>query len=76
MGGGGFGHPTCLLLPPLISLGERMEASGKDILSAYVVGFKAGKAMPPGAAMSSMSEVSTKPRYSASGQQLQLVPTS
>ena len=48
MGGGGFGHPTCLLLPPLISLGERMKISGKDILSAYVVGFKAGKAIASG----------------------------
>jgi len=45
---GGFGHPSCVLLPPLISLGERMGASGKDILNAYAVGLNVGMAISSG----------------------------
>jgi 2-methylcitrate dehydratase PrpD len=44
-GKGKWGHPSTILLPPLISLGERMGASGKDILNAYVIGFKVGSAI-------------------------------
>jgi 2-methylcitrate dehydratase PrpD len=43
--GGGFGHCSCVLLPPLISLGERMGASGKDILNAYVIGWRVGTSL-------------------------------
>lgn len=43
--GAGWGHPTCVLLPPLISLGERMGISGKDLLHAYVIGLRVGMAI-------------------------------
>lgn len=46
--GGNWGHPSCVLLPPLISLGERMGASGKDVLNAYVMGFEVGSAIVSG----------------------------
>jgi 2-methylcitrate dehydratase PrpD len=46
--GGSFGHPSCVLLPPLISLGERMNASGRDILNAYTIGFEVGCALSKG----------------------------
>ncbi len=46
--GGNWGHPSCVLTPPLISLGERMGASGKDILNAYVIGFRVGSALSSG----------------------------
>jgi 2-methylcitrate dehydratase PrpD len=46
--GGSFGHPSCVLLPPLISLGERLNASGRDILNAYTIGFEVGCAISKG----------------------------
>jgi len=33
-----IGHPSVLVLPAVLSLGERLGASGKDILTAYVIG--------------------------------------
>ncbi len=44
-GNGAWAHPSVILLPPLISVGERMGASGKDILDAYVIGYKVGQAV-------------------------------
>ncbi len=37
---GGFGHPSVVLLPPALALGEKLGASGRDILDAYVIGFE------------------------------------
>jgi 2-methylcitrate dehydratase PrpD len=37
---GGFGHPSVVLLPPVLALGERLGASGRDVLNAYVIGFE------------------------------------
>jgi 2-methylcitrate dehydratase PrpD len=37
---GGYGHPTTALLPALLAVGEKTNASGKQILIAYVVGFE------------------------------------
>ncbi len=34
------GHPSAPVLPALIALGEKMNASGRDLLLAYVVGFE------------------------------------
>ncbi len=38
---GGFGHPSVVLAPAVLAVGESMGASGKDILVAYVIGFEA-----------------------------------
>jgi len=35
-----IGHPSVLVLPAVLSLGERLGASGKDILTAYVIGLE------------------------------------
>jgi 2-methylcitrate dehydratase PrpD len=37
---GGFGHPTVVLLPAILALGERLGKSGRDALEAYCVGFE------------------------------------
>jgi 2-methylcitrate dehydratase PrpD len=37
---GSFGHPSVVLLPPVIALGEKLGASGREILHAYVIGFE------------------------------------
>ena len=37
---GSFGHPSVVLLPPVLALGEKLGASGRDILDAYVIGFE------------------------------------
>ena len=42
---GGFGHPTVVIFPPLLALGEKMGASGRDLLEAYVVGCELGIAL-------------------------------
>ena len=39
---GGFGHPTVVLLPPLLALGDKLGSSGWDLLEAYVVGCELG----------------------------------
>jgi len=36
------GHPSVVLAPSVLAMGERLGASGKDILAAYVVGFEVG----------------------------------
>jgi len=35
-----IGHPSVLVLPALLSLGEYLGASGQDLLAAYVVGLE------------------------------------
>ena len=35
-----IGHPSVLVLPAVFSLGEHLGASGKDILTAYIVGLE------------------------------------
>ncbi|MBU8911219.1 MAG: MmgE/PrpD family protein [Desulfobacterales bacterium] len=44
-----FSHPSCTLVPPILALGEP-EASGKDILTAFILGheFSARLANAPG----------------------------
>lgn len=37
---GAFGHPSVVLLPPVLALGEKLGASGRQILHAYVIGFE------------------------------------
>ncbi len=34
------GHPSVAIFPALLALGESMDASGQDVLDAYVVGFE------------------------------------
>jgi 2-methylcitrate dehydratase PrpD len=34
------GHPTVALLPTALALGEKLHASGRDVLLAYIVGFE------------------------------------
>jgi 2-methylcitrate dehydratase PrpD len=34
-------HPSCTLVPVVLSVGESVGASGQDILMAYIVGFEA-----------------------------------
>ena len=38
--GGIRGHPTAVLLPVLLSLGEEVKASGHEIIAAYILGFE------------------------------------
>ena len=35
-----IGHPSVLVLPAVLSLGEHLGASGKEILAAYVIGLE------------------------------------
>ena len=42
---GGFGHPTVAVLPSLMSLGEKLGASGLELLEAYVLGCELGTAL-------------------------------
>jgi len=37
-----MGHPTAPLLAAILALGQRQRISGKDILTAYVIGFEVG----------------------------------
>jgi len=37
-----MGHPTGVLLPALLALGEELGSSGKEILEAFVTGYEAG----------------------------------
>src|SRR4029078_827782 len=34
------GHPSSPILPALIALAEELDASGRDLMTAYVVGFE------------------------------------
>lgn len=42
---GGFGHPTVVIFPPLLALGEKLGASGRDVLEAFVIGFEVALAI-------------------------------
>jgi 2-methylcitrate dehydratase PrpD len=35
------GHPSAMLVPSLIALGESLGSSGRDLITAYVVGYEA-----------------------------------
>ena len=35
-----IGHPSVFLAPAILAIGESREASGKDVLTAYVVGYE------------------------------------
>jgi 2-methylcitrate dehydratase PrpD len=37
-----IGHPSTVLVPALLSVAERSNSSGKEILTAYVTGFEVG----------------------------------
>jgi 2-methylcitrate dehydratase PrpD len=40
---GGFGHPSVVLLPAALAAGEIAEASGRDVLTAYILGFEVAR---------------------------------
>ena len=42
---GGFGHPTTVIFPPLLALGQSLGSTGRDLLEAYVVGCEIGLAI-------------------------------
>ena len=42
---GGFGHPTVAIFPALLALGESLNATGRDLLEAYVIGCELGLAL-------------------------------
>jgi 2-methylcitrate dehydratase PrpD len=37
---GGWGHPSVVLAPAILAIGEELGASGMDVLTAYVVGWE------------------------------------
>jgi 2-methylcitrate dehydratase PrpD len=46
---GGFGHPSVALLPTALAVGEQLGRSGREILTAYVVGFEVAVHLSKGA---------------------------
>ena len=42
---GGFGHPTAVIFPSLMAIGEKLGASGRVLLEAYVLGCELGIAL-------------------------------
>jgi 2-methylcitrate dehydratase PrpD len=36
------GHPSAVLVPSILAMGEKCHSSGKELLTAYVVGFEVG----------------------------------
>src|SRR5690606_13849231 len=46
---GGFGHPSVVLLPTALALGEALGKSGRDVLTAYVLGFEVAVHLNKGA---------------------------
>jgi 2-methylcitrate dehydratase PrpD len=46
---GGFGHPSVALLPTALALGEALGKSGRDIVTAYVLGFEVAAHLNKGA---------------------------
>jgi 2-methylcitrate dehydratase PrpD len=40
--GGIGGHPATVLSPTVLALGEQLKASGRDVLTAWVVGYELG----------------------------------
>jgi len=49
---GAFGHPSAVLLPATLALAESRGASGRDLLTAYAVGFEVGAALEHGLGIS------------------------
>jgi 2-methylcitrate dehydratase PrpD len=45
---GGFGHPSVVLLPPALALGERAGLSGRELLGGYVIGFEVARHLSKG----------------------------
>jgi len=39
---GAFGHPSAILLPATLAVGEAVGASGRDVVTAYIIGFEIG----------------------------------
>lgn len=39
---GGFGHPSVILMPTVLALGEQLHKSGREVLEAYSLGFEVG----------------------------------
>jgi 2-methylcitrate dehydratase PrpD len=39
---GAFAHASTILFPALVTLGDKIGASGRDLIEAYVVGFEVG----------------------------------
>ncbi|MBI4201582.1 MAG: MmgE/PrpD family protein [Chloroflexi bacterium] len=39
---GGFGHPSVILMPTVLALGEQFHKSGREVLEAYALGFEVG----------------------------------
>ncbi len=35
-----IGHPSAVILPAVLALGEKLRASGKEVLCSYVIGFE------------------------------------
>ncbi len=46
---GGFGHPSVVLLPPALAIGEPQGISGRDVLTAYIIGLEVGCHLQQGA---------------------------
>jgi 2-methylcitrate dehydratase PrpD len=40
---GGFGHPSVVLLPAALAAGEIVDASARDVLTAYILGFEVAR---------------------------------
>ena len=49
---GAFGHPSAVILPAVLAVGEILDASGADVLAAYAVGFEVGVALNRGLSIS------------------------
>ncbi len=48
--GVGYGHPSAVIVPTVLALGEALNRTGRDLIEAYVLGvevwFKVARAMP------------------------------
>lgn len=42
------GHPSVVLVPPVLAVGEEVRASGRDMLLAYIIGFEVSCAVGAG----------------------------
>ncbi|MFC1914296.1 MmgE/PrpD family protein [Chloroflexota bacterium] len=42
------GHPSVVLLPLVLALGEKMGATGKEVILAYIIGFEIGAKISSG----------------------------
>jgi 2-methylcitrate dehydratase PrpD len=76
------GHPSVSLVPTTIALGEQLGASGKDVLTAYALGFevmtKIGKSIQPlhslRARWHATGTIGSMGSCAAAGRLLQLTP--